>query len=81
MVIATGRRADDKILGVDVGDPEDHTFWRQFLTNLVDCGLAEVKLITDLGDTNAAHERSRMRCRAPVLLSWSEPRITDGLVW
>ena len=38
VVIATGLRADGhrEVLGVDVGDSENETFWREFLTGLVD---------------------------------------------
>ena len=40
VVIATGLRADGhrEVLGVDVGDSENETFWREFLTDLVDRG-------------------------------------------
>ena len=35
IVIATGLRADGhrEVLGVDVGDSENETFWRAFLTS------------------------------------------------
>jgi putative transposase len=38
VVIATGLRADGhrEVLGVDLGDSENETFWREFLTGLVD---------------------------------------------
>lgn len=47
VVIATGLRADGhrEVLGVDVGDSENETFWREFLGDLVDRGLAGVRLV------------------------------------
>ena len=38
IVIATGLRADGhrEVLGLDVGDSENETFWREFLTTLTD---------------------------------------------
>ena len=42
IVIATGLRADGhrEVLGLDVGDSENETFWREFLTTLNDRGPA-----------------------------------------
>ena len=47
VVIATGLRADGhrEVLGVDIGDSENETFWREFLAGLVDRGLAGVRLV------------------------------------
>ncbi len=47
VVIATGLRADGyrEVLGVDVGDSENETFWREFLTDLTDRGLGGVRLV------------------------------------
>jgi len=47
VVVATGLRADGRreVLGVDVGDSENETFWREFLTSLTDRGLAGVRLV------------------------------------
>ncbi|MFT3851369.1 MAG: IS256 family transposase [Ilumatobacteraceae bacterium] len=47
VVIATGLRADGhrEVLGVDVGDSENETFWREFLTSLTDRGLGGVRLV------------------------------------
>jgi putative transposase len=44
IVIATGLRADGhrQVLGLDVGDSEKETCWEEFLTVLVDRGLAGV---------------------------------------
>src|SRR5699024_6556947 len=48
VVIATGLRADGRreVLGVDVGDSENETFWTEFLRDLKARGLAGVKLVT-----------------------------------
>ena len=47
MVIATGITAngDREILGVDIGDSEDETFWTRFLRSLRDRGLGGVRLV------------------------------------
>jgi transposase-like protein len=47
VVIATGLRADGhrEVLGVDVGDSENETFWTEFLRDLKDRGLAGVQLV------------------------------------
>jgi transposase-like protein len=47
VVIATGLRADGhrEVLGVDVGDSENETFWTEFLRNLKDRGLGGVRLV------------------------------------
>jgi len=47
VVIATGLRADGhrEVLGVDIGDSENETFWNEFLGDLRDRGLAGVKLV------------------------------------
>jgi putative transposase len=47
VVIAPGLRADGhrEVLGVDVGDTENETFWTEFLRDLKDRGLAGVKLV------------------------------------
>ena len=47
VVIATGLRADGyrEVLGVDVGDSENETFWTEFLRGLVDRNLAGVRLV------------------------------------
>lgn len=46
-MIATGITAsgDREILGVDVGDSEDETFWTRFLRSLKDRGLSGVRLV------------------------------------
>jgi len=47
VVVATGIAADGsrEVLGLDVGDSEDETFWRGFLTALKQRGLGGVKLV------------------------------------
>src|SRR5919107_2446750 len=47
VVVATGIAADGsrEVLGLDVGDSEDETFWRGFLTALKQRGLHGVKLV------------------------------------
>ena len=62
VVIATGLRADGhrEVLGVDVGDSENETFWREFLTDLTDRGLAGVKLV--ISDAHAGLVKAIGRC-------------------
>lgn len=62
VVIATGLRADGRreVLGVDVGDSENETFWREFLTGLVDRGLAGVRLV--ISDAHAGLIKAIGRC-------------------
>jgi putative transposase len=62
VVIATGLRADGhrEVLGVDVGDSENETFWREFLTDLTDRGLAGVKLV--ISDAHAGLLKAIRRC-------------------
>ena len=47
VVIATGSRHDGRreVLGVDIGDSENETFWSEFLGGLNDRGLTGVKLV------------------------------------
>ncbi len=47
VVIATGLRADGhrEVLGVDVGDSENETFWTEFLRDLKERGLDGVQLV------------------------------------
>jgi putative transposase len=47
VVIATGLRADGhrEVLGVDVGDSENETFWTEFLRDLRERGLDGVRLV------------------------------------
>ena len=58
VVIATGITAngDREILGVDVGDSEDETFWTRFLRSLRKRGLAGVRLV--ISDAHAGLKAS-----------------------
>ena len=62
VVIATGLRADGhrEVLGLDVGDSENETFWREFLTGLNDRGLAGVRLV--ISDAHAGLVKAIGRC-------------------
>lgn len=62
IVIATGLRADGhrEVLGVDVGDSENETFWREFLTSLTDRGLDGVRLV--ISDAHAGLVKAIRRC-------------------
>ncbi|MSW78243.1 MAG: IS256 family transposase [Actinobacteria bacterium] len=62
IVIATGLRADGhrEVLGLDVGDSENETFWREFLTSLTDRGLAGVRLV--ISDAHAGLIKAIRRC-------------------
>jgi putative transposase len=64
VVVATGVTADGgrEILGLDVGDSEDETFWRGFLTSLRDRGLGGVKLV--ISDQHAGLVKALTRCFA-----------------
>jgi transposase-like protein len=62
VVVATGIAADGsrEILGCDVGDSEDETFWRGFLTALKGRGLSGVRLV--ISDQYAALVKALRRC-------------------
>jgi putative transposase len=62
VVIATGLRADGhrEVLGVDFGDSENETFWREFLSGLVERGLAGVRLV--ISDAHAGLTKAIARC-------------------
>lgn len=62
IVIATGLRADGhrEVLGLDVGDSENETFWREFLTGLNDRGLTGVRLV--ISDAHAGLTAAIRRC-------------------
>lgn len=64
VVIATGVTATGgrEILGLDVGDSEDETFWRAFLTSLRDRGLSGVQLV--ISDQHAGLVKALTRCFA-----------------
>ena len=62
VVIATGITAngDREILGVDIGDSEDETFWTRFLRSLRDRGLGGVRLV--ISDAHAGLKASIRKC-------------------
>jgi transposase-like protein len=62
VVVATGVTAGGgrEILGLDVGDSEDETFWRAFLTRLRDRGLSGVVLV--ISDQHAGLFKALTRC-------------------
>jgi transposase-like protein len=64
VVVATGVTEDGgrEILGLDVGDSEDETFWRAFLTSLRDRGLTGVQLV--ISDQHAGLVKALTRCFA-----------------
>jgi transposase-like protein len=62
VVVATGvtEHGTREILGLDVGDSEDETFWRKFLTDLKDRGLSGVQLV--VSDQHAGLVKALSRC-------------------
>jgi putative transposase len=62
VIVATGIAADGsrEILGLDVGDSEDETFWRAFLTSLKQRGLGGVRLV--ISDQHAGLVKAVKRC-------------------
>ncbi|MEX2328497.1 MAG: IS256 family transposase [Nitriliruptoraceae bacterium] len=76
VVIATGLRADGhrEVLGVDIGDSENETFWTEFLRDLRDRGLDGVRLV--ISDAHAGlkasirkvlQDSSWQRCRVHAM--------------
>jgi putative transposase len=76
IVIATGLRADGhrEVLGVDVGDSENETFWTEFLRDLKDRGLTGTRLV--ISDAHAGLKAAirrvlqgvaRQRCRVHAM--------------
>jgi putative transposase len=62
VIVATGIAGDGsrEILGLDVGDSEDETFWRGFLTSLKQRGLGGVQLV--ISDQHAGLVKALRRC-------------------
>lgn len=62
VVVATGIATDgsQEVLGLDVGDSEDETFWRGFLLSLKQRGLAGVRLV--ISDQHAGLVAALRRC-------------------
>jgi putative transposase len=73
VVIATGITAngDREVLGVDIGDSEDETFWTRFLRSLRDRGLSGVRLV--ISDAHAGLKASIRKCFAGA--SWQRCRV------
>ena len=73
VVIATGitARGDREVLGVDIGDSEDETFWTRFLRTLRDRGLGGVRLV--ISDAHAGLKASIRKCFAGS--SWQRCRV------
>ena len=73
VVIATGLRADGyrEVLGVDVGDSENETFWTEFLRDLKDRGLTGVQLV--ISDAHAGLRKAIRRVLQGA--SWQRCRV------
>lgn len=73
VVIATGitARGEREVLGVDIGDSEDETFWTRFLRSLRDRGLAGVRLV--ISDAHAGLKASIRKCFTGA--SWQRCRV------
>lgn len=73
VVIATGITAhgDREVLGVDIGDSEDETFWTRFLRSLRDRGLNGVRLV--ISDAHAGLKASIRKCFTGA--SWQRCRV------
>ncbi len=73
VVIATGITAngDREILGVDIGDSEDETFWTRFLRGLRARGLGGVRLV--ISDAHAGLRASITKCFTGA--SWQRCRV------
>jgi|CXWK01.1.fsa_nt_gi putative transposase len=73
VVIATGITANGtrEILGVDIGDSEDETFWTRFLRSLRTRGLAGVRLV--ISDAHAGLKAAIRKCFAGA--SWQRCRV------
>ena len=73
VVIATGITAngDREVLGVDIGDSEDETFWTRFLRSLRDRGLGGVRLV--ISDAHAGLRASIRKTMSGA--SWQRCRV------
>jgi transposase-like protein len=73
VVIATGITAagQREVLGVDIGDSEDETFWTRFLRSLKDRGLAGVRLV--ISDAHEGLNKAIRRCFQGA--SWQRCRV------
>jgi putative transposase len=61
-VVASGISAEGarEVLGVDIGDSEDETFWTRFLRSLKDRGLSGVRLV--ISDAHAGLKAAITKC-------------------
>lgn len=66
VVVATGIAADGsrEVLGLDVGDSEDETFWRSFLLSLKQRGLTGVRLV--ISDQHSGLVAA-LKCQGPLV--------------
>ena len=73
VVVATGITAAGgrEVLGVDVGDSEDETFWTAFLRSLTHRGLAGVRLV--ISDAHAGLTAAIRKCMTGA--SWQRCRV------
>ena len=73
VVVATGITAEGtrEILGVDIGDSEDATFWTSFLRSLKARGLAGVRLV--ISDAHEGLKKSIRKCFQGA--SWQRCRV------
>ena len=73
VVVATGITAEGgrEVLGVDIGDSEDETFWTRFLRSLRDRGLGGVRLV--ISDAHAGLTASIRKCFSGA--SWQRCRV------
>ena len=73
VVVATGITADGgrEVLGVDVGDSEDETFWTAFLRSLKARGLGGVRLV--ISDAHAGLTAAIRKCMTGA--SWQRCRV------
>ena len=73
VVVATGISAEGarEVLGVDIGDSEDETFWTRFLRSLKDRGLTGVRLV--ISDAHAGLKAAITKCFSGS--SWQRCRV------
>ncbi len=73
VVVATGITAQGgrEVLGVDIGDSEDETFWTAFLRSLKTRGLGGVRLV--ISDAHAGLTAAIRKCMAGA--SWQRCRV------
>lgn len=73
VVVATGITANGtrEVLGVEVGDSEDETFWTKFCRSLKDRGLAGVRLV--ISDAHAGLKAAIRKCFSGA--SWQRCRV------